>query len=331
MTTAQRASRSSAGVEPQRRLLALFTAGSLLPVLLLVYVSVVYLLPAARHRATPVEPAAVVMLIVASAILAVSSTILVTATSRRLGTIALSLAEVVPAIPGVVTDELDQAESAARRLKGVVEHQKTEILNLRQEQAQLRQEMRQLRDEMQRSVVEPPVPGTWDIDGWQGYLDQEIERARRYHRHFCVLFIQIHRFIETVAHLPAAEREDLSRSITERLRSWVRLSDLMAGTPQKYYVMLLPETEIHGGRKVAERLVARLCDGSFVTRSALQGISFASSGGIACFPDDARDAGALVECARAALAAACAQGNGAVAIYDKDQRKSGNWPPQGSA
>ncbi|MBN1426369.1 diguanylate cyclase [Candidatus Fermentibacteria bacterium] len=328
MTLAQSPSRSSAGVETQRRLLTFFAAGSLLPVLLLVYVSVVYLVPVARQGATSVEPAAIVMLIVASVILAVSGSILMTATSRRLGAIASSLADAVPAVPGVKADELDQAESAARRLKGVVEHQKAEIHNLRQEQAQLRLELRQLRDEMQRSIDDQPVPGTWDIDGWQGYLDQEVERARRYHRHFCVLFVQIHRFAETVAHLPSGEREEISRSITERLRSWIRLSDLMAGSPQQYYVMLLPETEITGGRKVAERLVARLCDGSFVTRSALEGISFESSGGIACYPSDARDAGSLVECARAALSAACAEGNGAVAIYNKDERKSGNWPPQ---
>jgi diguanylate cyclase (GGDEF)-like protein len=301
-----------------------------MPVLLLVYVFVVYILPVARQGASTLQPTPLVMLIIASVILAVSGTILIATTSRRLGSIAASLAAAAPPPPGVRADELAQVETAARRLKGVIDHQKAEILQLRQEQAQLRQDLQHSREEAERVAAAQPVPGTWDLDGWQGYLDQEVERSRRYHRHFCVLFLQLERFAEAVNRLPTVEREEIARSITERLRSWVRLSDLMAGSPQQYFVMLLPETEVHGGRKVAERMVARLCDGSFVTRSALQGISFAASAGLACFPDDARDSGGLIECARAALAAACTEGNGAVAIYDKNQRKSGDWPPASS-
>ncbi len=298
-----------------------------MPVLLLVYVTVAYLLPAARHGAADVNRAAVVSLIVASVILAVAGALLLTATARRISAIAASLADAVPPVPGVEADELFQAETAARKLKAVVDRQKDEILRLRQEQAELRQEIRVLREEAERAKPEAPAPGTWDLEGWQGYLVQEVERARRYHRHFCVLFLQIERFNETIAALPAPEREELALAVTERLRSWIRLSDLMAGSPHKYFVMLLPETDINGGRKVAERMVARLCEGSFVTRSALQGIAFAASAGVACFPTDARDAGSLVECARAALAAACRRGGGAVAVYDKSQRSSGDWPP----
>lgn len=308
----------------------LFASASLVPVLILVYVSLVYVMPAARQGMTGLHPAALALLVVASVMLAVAGAVLINATGRRLGSIASSLAAAVPPAPGVAADELDQAETAARRLKDVVSRQKSEILLLRQDQAQLRQELKALREETERAASAQPIPGTWDLDGWQGYLDQEVERARRYHRHFCVMFLQIHTFAETVASLPAPEREEMARSITERLRSWIRLSDLMAGSPQKYYVFLLPETDVQGGRKVAERMVARLCDGSFVTRSALQGIAFSASAGVACFPDDARDAGALIECARAALAAACTEGNGSVAIYDKNQRKSGDWPPPGS-
>jgi len=328
--TPHRSAKTSAGIETQHRLLTLVASASLVPVLLLVYLSVVYLLPAARKGMSDVQPTALLLLIIASVILAVAGTTLISTTSRRLRSIAASLASAVPPTPGVREDELMQMDAAARRLKGAAEHQKAEILQLRQEQSTLRQELKALREEAERAAESEPVPGTWDLEGWQGYLDQEIERARRYHRHFCVMFLQIDRFVETVANVSAPEREELGRSITERLRSWIRLSDLMAGSPQQYYVMLLPETDLHGGRKVAERMVARLCDGPFVTRSALQGISFAASAGVACFPADARDAGALIECARAALAAACREGNGSVAVYDKNQRRTGDWPPPGS-
>ena len=330
MTPRNRSAKTPAGMETQHRVLTLLASASLIPVLVLVYISVVYLLPAARRGTSDLQPTALLSLIIASLILAVAGTVLVTTTARKIRLIGASLASVVPPAPGGHADELMQMEAAARRLKGAAEQQKAEILQLRQEHSHLRQELKVLREEAERAAQREPIPGTWDLDGWQEYLDQEIERARRYHRHFCVMFLQIDKFPETVADLPGVEREELGRSITERLRSWIRLSDLMAGSPQQYYVMLLPETDVHGGRKVAERTVARLCEGPFVTRSALHGISFAASAGVACFPADARDAGALVECARAALAAACHEGNGSVAVYDKNQRRSGDWPPPGS-
>ncbi len=107
-------SRGSIGVETQRRLLTLFAGASLVPVLLLVYVTVAYLLPAARHGAADVNRAAVVSLIVASVILAVAGALLLTATARRISAIAASLADAVPPVPGVEADELFQAETAAR-------------------------------------------------------------------------------------------------------------------------------------------------------------------------------------------------------------------------
>ena len=58
------------------------------------------------------------LLVVASVMLAVAGAVLINATGRRLGSIASSLAAAVPPAPGVAADELDQAETAARRLTG---------------------------------------------------------------------------------------------------------------------------------------------------------------------------------------------------------------------
>lgn len=322
-------SQQSKGLETQRRLLVWYAAVSLVPVLLLVYVSVAYLLPAARKGLALVPPTALIFLVVASLMLAGAGAVLIVATARRIGAIITSLAPVLPPPRSGAPDELEQVEAAARRLHTMVQQQKDEIAKLRQEQASLRQQLKAYAEEARkRPSPEEPVPGTWDLEGWQDYLSQEVERARRYHRRFSVLFLQVHRFEESVASLPPHEREEVTRGITERIRSWIRSSDLLAGSPQKYFVMLLPETDAYGGKRVGERIVARLAEGALVTKSALEGIAFSASAGVACFPEDAREPGALVECARAALAAASRRGGGTVALYDKSQRTSEEWPPR---
>jgi len=136
-----------------------------------------------------------------------------------------------------------------------------------------------------------------------------------------VAFVKINGFRERTADLPKAEREDIARLITEKVRAWVRSSDLMAGDPKNYYVLLLPETNSEGGLKVTERIAARLPEEAFVARSALQGLSFGANIGIANYPSDARDAKTLIQSARAALSYSTRIDGGPVSAYDRHLMK----------
>jgi GGDEF domain-containing protein len=117
--------------------------------------------------------------------------------------------------------------------------------------------------------------------------------------------------------------------VREKIRSWLRSSDLMAGSPHQYFVILLPETDNVGGRHVAERLAARLPEELFAIGDDREITAFHASIGIVSYPSDAAESSSLVECARAALAFASESGAGTtVASYDRhlmhvDNRPSG--------
>ncbi len=303
------------------KLATVFIAASLLPALLLVYVSVVHLLPAARAHIIAVRPAAVLSLLIASIILSIAGFVLILRTAGRLGSLSESLIDSAPLTLGRNPDRLEQLDSAARKLKDTSGKQKKEIWHLKQQLAILKLELKRVQN---KSGLGSISDQTWDFDGWQEYLSHEIERARRYHRLFCVAFVKIQEFRERTIDLPKNEREDIARLVTEKVHGWVRSSDLMAGDPTNYFVLLLPETNSEGGLKVTERIAARLPEEPFVARSALEGMHFGANIGIANYPSDARDAPTLIQSARAALSYSTKLDNGPVSAYDRHLMSPGN-------
>jgi len=238
-------------------------------------------------------------------------------TARRLSEIGRSLGGIGTTKVHGETDELSMLSSAAREMRDRVDQQKQEIWQLRQQQAVLKLELQKSKAEIRKVEPSELVPGTWDLSGWQDYLVQEIERAKRYHKSFCILLVRVFRFEERTKEIPANEREELMKMVTEKLRGMVRNSDLIAGGPRKYFGIMLPETDPKGGMAVGNRLVARFESEAFVTRNILEGLNFQLCIGIASYPYDARDAGTLLEYGRASLSDAEKRGGGTSIRYDR--------------
>lgn len=307
----------TASAQTYHYLATVFGAASLLPVLILAYVTLVYLLPATQEGAISLHPSAVSAMLLACILLAVSGFVLVFRTASRLSRLATSLSSVVPQGARRRRNELETLNAAAMRLKSRTERQKNEIWQLKQQQAVLKQELKHAREAVQKAELNHAIRGTWDVVGWQEYLNQEVERSRRYHRLFCVLFVKIDRFAERIRGLPQPEGDEVAQLLTERLRKWIRASDLLAGEPRDHFVLLLPETDSEGGLRVGERLAVRFPAEPVVARSALEGLTFTVSVGIASYPSDARDAAPLVQCARYAMNFASHRENGPVMVFDR--------------
>lgn len=298
-------------MELRRKLVTLFAATSILPVLLLIYVSVVYILPQIQGKVL------FFALLFACVVLSLTGFSMVVHTARRLAEIGKSLRSISLGSVHDEKDELSMLSSAAREMKERVDQQRQEIWQLRQQQAVLKLELQKSKTEARNSEPAELVPGTWDIQGWQDYLVQEIERAKRYHKSFCILLARVYHFKEKTSELPANEHEELVKLVTEKLHSMVRDSDLIAGGPRKYFGIMLPETDPKGGEAVGNRLVARFESESFVTRGSLQGLNFQLCIGIASYPYDARDAATMLEYARKSLDDAEKNGAGTAMRFDR--------------
>lgn len=312
------------GEQTHRRMIATFIATSFVPALLLVYLSLSYLLPAVNSGTYAIDPTALKMLLLGSLILCVAGFFLVSRFGRRLKRLGSSIGRGTTHFVST-KDELRQLVSEANRLRTKAHHQKDEIWQLKQQHSLLKAEIDAARQAEPAALSE----GIWNDEGWQDYVSQEVERARRYRRKFCIVFVQVERFQDRIAHLSSKEKKEIEPLICERIRSWLRSSDLMAGSPHQYLVILLPETDSGGGRKVAERLAARFPEELFITGDNQEIDAFQISVGLASYPSDAAESSALVECARAALAFASESGTDtAVASYDRhlmhlDNRPSG--------
>jgi diguanylate cyclase (GGDEF)-like protein len=305
-------------------LIATFIATSFVPVLLLAYLSLAYLLPLANSHGAFINPVALKILLIGSLLVCIAGIVLVSGFGQRLKRLGSSFGQGETSLR-TTKDELRQIVSEANRLRTKAYHQKDEIWQLKQQQSLLQTEIEAVRQDAPTTASE----GTWNDEGWQDYVRQEVERARRYRRKFCIVFVQIAHFKERIAHLSLKEKEEVASLLFERIQSWLRSSDLMAGSPHQYLVILLPETDAVGGRKVAERVAARLPEESFMAQDDRVVEGFRASAGIASYPSDAAESSSLVECARAALAFASERGAGTtVASYDRylmhlDNRPSG--------
>ena len=311
MVRQQALSTARRGIEIRRRLTTLFAATSILPVLLLIYISVAYVIPHSR------EPARFLLLLAGSTLLAGMGFILIMRTAQRLGEISRSLSIGMSSSPNVHGDGMSQLTTAAKNIKNTVDQQRQEIWQMKQQQAVLTMELHKTRSELKKNEDLQMIPGTWDIEGWQDYLSQEVERSKRYHKRFCVLYSSLPEFKSSTEALPEPERAEIARLVVEKLRGMVRNSDLVAGSPATYFGIMMPETEPDGGKTVMRRISTRFPGEAFVSRSALQGLSFDLCIGMVSYPFDARDAETIIDHAMSSLREAQKRGPGSTVIFDR--------------
>ncbi len=120
----------------------------------------------------------------------------------------------------------------------------------------------------------------------QEALDREISRARRHNRKLSIIFIDIDHFKhvnDTYGHLVGSK---VLAEFGELLRNSLREIDIPTRYGGDEYVIILPETDKEGARKVAERIREKLKEHTFLENEDYQ-IKITASFGIATYPDDA--------------------------------------------
>ncbi len=157
----------------------------------------------------------------------------------------------------------------------------------------------------------------------------ELERARRYGSDFALLMLDIDHFKtinDTYGHLAGdAFLVETGRRVTERLRA----ADLACRFGGDELTLLLPETDIHGARRFAERLRRDLAELSVPVDDAV--IRSTVSIGVAAFgTSGARDLSELLGAADEALYRAKRRGRNRVAAHrgspPRAQQETGDRP-----
>lgn len=113
-------------------------------------------------------------------------------------------------------------------------------------------------------------------------LVSEMDRARRYGAELSMLMVDLDHFKkinDTMGHLVG---DDVLRELAQLLQESVRSVDFVARYGGEEFVVVLPETQMPGATKFAERLRERIANTGFVSQHG--GVRLTASIGVASYP-----------------------------------------------
>jgi two-component system cell cycle response regulator len=167
----------------------------------------------------------------------------------------------------------------------------------------------QLHAEAERLSVTDPLTGAWNYRYFGRRFEQEIERSRRFGRVLALLMIDLDHFKAVNDRHGHQRGDDVLVEFAGRVTGSVRDIDTFARYGGEEFVLILPETNLEGGLAVAEKLRRATRATPFAARPGTdQGVGLTISIGVACFPEHASDAEALLRASDDALYEAKVQG-----------------------
>ncbi len=163
---------------------------------------------------------------------------------------------------------------------------------------QARDELQTAHDELAALAVTDPLTGLPNHRALVTALEQELERAQRYHHPCAVLFVDLDHFKALNDGYGHAAGDAALRELGVVVRSCLRNIDIIGRWGGEEFLALLPETNEEAALKTAERIRSAIAAHIF---SAGGGMHLTSSLGVAVYPNHALDRSALVAAADLAM------------------------------
>jgi len=132
-------------------------------------------------------------------------------------------------------------------------------------------------------------------------LDQAVRLAKRNHRQFALLYLDLDKFKPVNDTQGHAAGDELLKLVAMRIRRLIRDSDTVARVGGDEFALILLDI---AGREQAEAIAGKVSAAlvaPFDLGTPKQSVEIGTSIGIAIFPEDAVDAEALVKAADAAM------------------------------
>ena len=176
-----------------------------------------------------------------------------------------------------------------------------------------------LHQKMVRLSQSDAVTGVHNRRSLFARLDLELERSRRFGDGLAVALVDVDRFRRYTEAQGRAAADGMLRQVATLLAGAVRKVDVVARYMGEEFTVLIARADRGAALEVAEQLRAS------VERAAIpHGTSEAGrvtiSVGVAVFPDDGQDLGALIDAADSALFAAKRAGRNAVRAHEAGMR-----------
>lgn len=175
--------------------------------------------------------------------------------------------------------------------------------------------------ESQRLAVTDAMTGVYNVRYFYDALHKEIARARRYHNTFSLVLFDIDDFKALNDAYGHQAGDNVLRSLAAILKDASRKTDIVARYGGEEFILILPNTPRHEALNLANRIKERVEKHN----DYLEGHSLriTVSGGIATFPEDAKDSKSLLYSADMAMYEAKAKGKNQIRSYKRRINEAG--------
>ena len=158
-----------------------------------------------------------------------------------------------------------------------------------------------LEERVQRTAHHDDLTGLPNRALFNDRLLQAINLARRDSRQFALLYLDLDRFKPVNDALGHAAGDELLKAVAVRIRSVVRESDTVARVGGDEFTVILTDVARREQAEFVARKITAALAAPFELGGRKKSIDIGASIGIAIYPEDARNADALVKVADAAM------------------------------
>ncbi|HWU38819.1 MAG TPA: diguanylate cyclase [Candidatus Acidoferrum sp.] len=154
--------------------------------------------------------------------------------------------------------------------------------------------------ELQQKTIQDDLTTAFNRRYLDAYLDEELERDRRYGRAFSILFFDLDHLKEVNDRHGHLAGSRVLREVAQLIQSKLRKSDRIFRYGGDEFVVTLPETGAEGALRVAHRLRRAVRSHHFLAAEGLV-VGLTASFGVATFPHDGSSQEELIRSADQAM------------------------------
>lgn len=183
-----------------------------------------------------------------------------------------------------------------------------------------------LHQEAQRMAIMDGLTGIWNHRWFQIQFAQELDRAQRYQRPFCLVILDIDDFKSFNDSYGHQVGDFVLVELAGRIRSSVRDVDMFARYGGEEFELLLSETDLAGGANAAEKVRQAIAGSAFLSPMVPEPLEVTVSVGVASYPQAGKDQASIFKAADLAMYTAKSGGKNRVVAHHSGDDPAGEPP-----
>ena len=198
-------------------------------------------------------------------------------------------------IGGYVLLDMSDTSSRMRPYDLKILHTLFQNASLLYQNIRLRERLKDLFVKAEKEAVTDHMTGLFNHRYFVEQLNREFHRASRHHLSIALLMIDIDHFKIYNDNFGHQAGDIVLTKVANLLKENTRATDIVARYGGEEFIVICPELDREGGRRLAEKLCVMIAEEPFLNREKMPGRRVTVSLGVAAYPSDASTAADLIK------------------------------------